>query len=113
MHRSFFFRQVKSATARPRELASSLARCCHLTNSRINRASLRVLPNSRVSQQAQDGSTKLARMNEWGRNRLATLQSSLGCAGIESTLEKSGLFRAVDYLLDPEEEPPKDPHNYC
>lgn len=62
--------------------------------------------------QGQHGSTNLARMNVWVRDRLSSLQSSLDCAGIESTLEKSALFPAVDDLFDPEGEPPKDPYGY-
>ena len=65
-----------------------------------------------TSQQDQDSSTNMARMNEWVRDRLTALLASLDDTGLEFTLEKSALFPAVDDFHDPEGEPPKDPYGY-
>jgi hypothetical protein len=60
----------------------------------------------------QDSSTNLTRMNEWVRDRLATLQSALEPTGLEASLQKQQLFPDIDPLHDPEGEPPKDPYSY-
>lgn len=62
--------------------------------------------------QGQNTSTNLKRMNQWVRDRLAALQSSLNSTGLEASLEKQQLFPESDSLHDPEGEPPKDPYGY-